>query len=65
LILSNTISLPATGHTSFVLTTQYGSALAHRRGTVEFVTPSPGQISVIGLRSNATLAFSDIPPIAE
>jgi len=65
LISSNTISLPATGHTSFVLTTEYGSAVAQRRGTIEFVTPSPGQISVIGLRSNATLAFSDIPPIAE
>ncbi len=42
-ILTSTISLPAIGHTSFVLTTQFGSVVAQRRGTVEFKTPSPGQ----------------------
>lgn len=56
------ISLPAQGHTSFILTQNY-SAVANKRGTVEFDTP-PGQpISVLGLRVNGA-AVTTIPVLA-
>lgn len=64
LILSNTLTLPAMGHTSFNLVNQY-SATAQQRGTLEFRTPSAGEITVIGLDFNSTGAFSTIPAIAE
>ena len=63
-ILSDTITLPAMGHASFTLADRYGSVTAQRRGTLEFTTPSPGLISVLGLSFNATGAFSTIPTIA-
>jgi sugar lactone lactonase YvrE len=64
-VLSSALALPAMGHTSFVVTTQYGSAVAQKRGTIAFSTPGPGQISVLGIRANATGALSDVPPLAE
>ena len=64
-ILSDTITLPAMGHRSFTLADRYGSITAQRRGTLEFTTPSPGLISVLGLSFNATGAFSTIPTIAK
>jgi hypothetical protein len=64
-ILSSALALPAMGHTSFVMTTQYGSVVAQERGTITLSTPGPGQINVIGIRSNATGALSDIPPLAK
>ncbi len=64
-LLSDKITLPTTGHTSFVLTDRYGAFISNKRGTVSIATPSPGQISVIGIRANATGAFSDIPPFAQ
>src|SRR5271157_2396715 len=64
-MLSNAITLPAMGHTSFTLADRYGAVTAQRRGTVEFTTPSTALISVIGLRFNATGAFSTIPTIAK
>jgi len=64
-ILSDTITLPAMGHRSFNLADLYGQVTARRRGTLEFTTPSPGLISVLGLSFNATGAFSTIPTIAK
>jgi hypothetical protein len=64
-ILTDTITVPAMGHTSFNLLDRYASMTAQRRGTLEFRTPAAGQISVLGLRFNATGAFSTIPAIAE
>jgi sugar lactone lactonase YvrE len=64
-ILSDTITLPAMGHRSFTLADRYGTVTAQRRGTLEFKTPSPGQISVLGLSFNATGAFSTVPTIAK
>jgi hypothetical protein len=64
-ILSDTITLPAMGHRSFNLADRYGSVTAGRRGTLEFTTPSPGLISVLGLSFNSTGAFSTIPTIAK
>jgi hypothetical protein len=53
------------GHTSFNLIDRYASTTAQRRGTLEFRTPLLGQISVLGLRFNATGAFSTIPALAK
>jgi len=64
LLLTSSIGLPAQGHTSFSLPSNY-LITAQRRGTVEFDTPSSGQISVLGLRFNPTGAFSSIPVIAK
>jgi len=63
-LLTDFIALPAQGHTSFVLATNY-PVTAQRRGTVEFDTPPNGQISVLGLRFDPTGAFSSIPVSAE
>jgi uncharacterized protein (TIGR03437 family) len=65
------IQLPAQGHTSFMLTDPtYGFPVtAGVRGTVEFDTPSGGQISVMGLRANAIpnssgFAVTSLPALA-
>jgi hypothetical protein len=63
-LLTTSIVLPAQGHVSFNLVTNYPVTALHR-GTVEFDTPSNGQISVLGLRFNPTGAFSSIPAMAK
>ena len=59
------ISLTPQGHNSFMLTdSTYGfPATAAKRGTVEFDTPSNGQISVLGLRANGA-AITTLPVFA-
>jgi hypothetical protein len=64
-VLSTTLALPAMGHTSFVMTAEYGSVVAQKRGTMTFTTPSAGQISVIGIKANSTGGLSDIPPLLQ
>ena len=68
---TGSISLAAQGHNSFMLTdSTYGFPVtAGVRGTVEFDTPSGGQISVLGLRANAIpnssgFAVTSIPTLA-
>jgi Putative binding domain, N-terminal len=61
ILLSAITSLAAQGHTSFDLASTY-SVAANKRGTVEFVTPAAGQITVLGIHFNVTGAFSTIPP---
>jgi len=58
------ITLSGRGHTSFVLTDRYGLT-AKIRGTLEFQTPSGGQITAIGLRFSPAGAFTNIPAIAK
>ncbi|MGA2434691.1 MAG: BACON domain-containing carbohydrate-binding protein, partial [Bryobacteraceae bacterium] len=63
---TGTISLPAQGHNSFMLTgapAGFPSVPASIRGTVEFDTPSGGQISVLGLRANGA-AVTTLPVLA-
>jgi hypothetical protein len=55
---SAALQLPANGHTSFVLGTNY-PLTAGKRGTVEFDSAS-AQISVLGIRANGD-AFTSIP----
>jgi virginiamycin B lyase len=63
-LLTNSIALPAQGHTSFALATNYPNTAQHR-GSVEFNTPPNGKISVLGLRFNSTGAFTSIPAVAK
>jgi sugar lactone lactonase YvrE len=60
-IATDTINLPAWGHTSFLLNDRFPST-AGAKGTIEFGV-SGGQVSVLGLRANANNAFTSIPPI--
>jgi len=63
LVRSDTITLAANGHTSFMLAQNYGATVGIR-GTVELQTPSGGQISVVGLRSNGN-ALTTLPVLAK
>ena len=66
-----TLAMEPNGHTSFVLALQYPFT-ANKRGTVEFVTPPGGQISVLGIRTTPlvtssgtnTFALTTIPALA-
>jgi hypothetical protein len=57
------ISVPAQGHTSFMLNSVY-PVTAAIRGTIEFDTPAGGQINVLGLRVNGP-ALTTVPVLAE
>ncbi len=59
---SGSISVAAHGHTAFTLSDQY-PATAGKRGTMQFVQPPQGQISVLGIRSNGN-SFTTIPVAA-
>jgi len=58
------ITLAGSGHTSFVLSTQF-PITANKRGTIEFDTPSGGQISALGIRfTPPNNAMTTIPVLA-
>jgi hypothetical protein len=60
------VTLGATGHTSFVLPTQF-PVTANKRGSVEFDTPAGGQISVLGIRTTplgSTTTLTTMPALA-
>ena len=60
-VLANgTLTIPALGHQSFGLTSQF-SALATARGTLQFTPPAGAQISVLGIRADPSGAFTGIP----
>ena len=54
LLQTGSINPAAQGHTSFLLSAAYASA-ANVRGMVEFLVPTGGKISVIGLRAMTEL----------
>ncbi len=59
-------ALPAGGHTSFVLSDQF-PVTADKGGTVEFDTPTGGQISVLGIRTTplgTSNTLTTIPALA-
>jgi hypothetical protein len=63
-LATDSIPMPATGHMSFVLSTQY-PVTANIRGTIEFDTPAGGRISVLGLRfTPPNNALTTIPVLA-
>jgi len=57
------IPLNESGHTSFVLSTQF-PVTANLRGTIEFDTPLGGQISVLGIRYTPPGTLTTIPALA-
>jgi len=59
---TDTISLAAQGHTSFLLPAKY-AITTHLRGTIEFDTPPSGQITALGLRANGN-ALTTLPVLA-
>jgi hypothetical protein len=60
---SGSIPLSASGHTAFVLSGMFPAA-AGLRGTVEFDTPSGGQISALGVRTTPPGTLTSIPALA-
>ena len=64
LLQSAVINLPASGQTSFLLPDQYPLA-AGKRGTIEFITPPGGRISVIGLCAGTAGNLTTIPVLAK
>jgi hypothetical protein len=59
-------NLSANGHLAFVTSTTL-PATANIRGTIEFDTPSGGQISVLGIRTTplgASTTITTVPPLA-
>jgi hypothetical protein len=62
---SGSLPMLANGHMSFILSTQF-AVTANIRGTVEFDTPSGGQISVLGIRfTQPNNALTTIPALAK
>jgi len=57
-----TIALDQHSHIAFVLTDKF-PLLANTRGTIEFSTMFPGQITVLGLRFNTARAFTTVPAL--
>jgi hypothetical protein len=60
---TGSLALQGSGHTSFVLSTQF-PVTANRRGTIEFDTPPGGQIGALGIRFTPAGAFTTIPVLA-
>jgi hypothetical protein len=60
---SGSIPVPASGHSAFVLSGLL-PATAAVRGTVEFDTPSGGQISVLGVRTTPPGTLTSVPALA-
>ncbi len=59
-LATTTINLPANGHVSEMLTSLFSVATAIR-GTLEFDTPSGGQIAALGIRATPAGAYTTIP----
>ena len=57
------INLPANGHKSFILTSQFPAA-ANIRGSVQFGSGG-GQIGALGIRAAATGAYTSIPAMTQ
>jgi hypothetical protein len=62
-IATDTLSLSANGHTSFMLPSNYPAA-NNVRGAAELDTPVGGRISVIGLRAKSDGTLTTIPVLA-
>jgi len=63
-IASDTLTLPAHGQTAFVLGDRI-PATVNSKGSARFKTPTFGAISVLGVRSPSSGAFTTIPVMTE
>lgn len=61
-LVSTSISLQSLAHTAFVIANQYAWT-AGIRGSLEFQTPSGGQIAIIGIRESLTGAVTSVPAL--
>jgi hypothetical protein len=61
---TSTLSIPANGHMSFAVSTQF-PATAGKRGTIELQDTSGGGIAGLGLRFNAFGSFTSVPLIVK
>jgi trimeric autotransporter adhesin len=62
-VYSSTITVLPMGSTTFVLPSSYGFT-ANSRGSIEIDSPSPGQVSILGIQYNTvTGGFSTIPAL--
>jgi hypothetical protein len=64
-IATDTLSLAANGHLAFTLGSDKYPATANIRGTLEFDTPSGGQIGVLGIRIPAAHTFTTLPALVK
>lgn len=60
---ADSIPVSGDGHTSFVMAARY-TVTANKRGTIEFFTPTGGQISALGIRSTPPGTLTTIPVLA-
>ena len=60
---TDTIDLAPLCHTAFLLRDRYPALTANASVTVEFTSPEPGQISLLGLRFNSNAAFTSVPAL--
>jgi len=63
-IATDTLTLPANAHQSFVLVTDKYPATANIRGIIEFDTPPGGQIGALGIRATGQ-AFTTLPALVK
>jgi hypothetical protein len=63
-IATDTLTLAANAHLSFVLVTDKYPATANIRGTIEFDTPPGGQIGALGIRATAQ-TFTTLPALVK
>jgi hypothetical protein len=62
---TDTAGLAANGHMAFTLVADKYAATANIRGTIEFDTPTAGQIGVLGIRIPVAHTFTTLPALAK
>jgi hypothetical protein len=62
---TDTINLAAQGHLSFLLNDRYAKLTTNAAVTLQFTTPLPQQVTVLGLRFNANQAFTSVPALVK
>jgi sugar lactone lactonase YvrE len=64
-VKSRALTLLPAGHTAFTLTDAVSgyTETANMAGTLQFTTPSAGQISVLGIRVNPQHSFTSVPAL--
>ena len=63
-IATDTISLAANGHLSFMLATERYPSTGNIRGTIEFDPPAGTQMGALGIRSPVAHTFTTLPALA-
>ena len=65
LLATDVLKLTANGHASFTLVTDRYPETANIRGTIEFDTPSGGQIGALAFRIPTTHTFTTLPALTK